>query len=230
MEFGAYSITENQTMKKAGILGTGMVGNSIGSKLISLGYEVKMGSRDNTNEKAAEWANANGENASHGTFADAATFGEIVFNCTKGEHALDVVKLAGVQNLEGKILVDISNPLDFSKGMPPTLIAELTNTNSLGEAIQQLLPDTHVVKTLNIVNCEVMVDATKCGGDATMFMAGNNAEAKKEVEKILQQFKWTDIIDLGGIQHARSTEMMLPIWLSTYMATQNGYIAFKIVR
>lgn len=217
-------------MKKIAVLGTGMVGNTIGSKLIQLGYEVKMGSRTATNEKAAEWVKTNGATASQGTFADAAKFGELIFNCTKGEIALEVMQQAGIENLSSKILIDISNPLDFSKGMPPTLIPALANTNSLGEEMQKLLPQTHVVKTLNIVNCEVMVDATKCGGDATMFVAGNNSDAKKEVEKILHQFGWNDIIDLGDIKHSRSTEMMLPIWLSIYMATKNGYIGFKIVR
>ena len=217
-------------MKKIGIFGTGMVGNTIGTKLISLGYQVKMGSRTSDNPKAMDWVQNNGERASHANFSKAAAFGDIIFNCTKGEHALEVINLAGQENLDGKILIDISNPLDFSKGMPPTLIPELCNTNSLGEAIQQKLPNTFVVKTLNIVNCEVMVNATKCGGEATMFMAGNDMEAKSEVENILKEFGWKDIIDLGGIIHARSTEMMLPIWLSTYMATQNGYIGFKIVR
>ncbi len=217
-------------MKKIGVFGTGMVGNTIGTKLIELGYEVKMGSRTHHNEKAASWVTANGSTASKGTFEEAAVFGEIIFNCTKGEHTLEVMRLAGPKNLAGKILIDISNPLDFSRGMPPFLIPELANTNSLGEEIQKLLPETHVVKSLNIVNCEVMVNASKCGGDATMFMAGNDADAKKVVDSILQQFGWNDVIDLGGITHARSTEMMLPIWLSTYLATKNGYIGFKIVR
>lgn len=217
-------------MKKIAVLGTGMVGNAIASKLIQLGYEVKMGSRTANNEKALAWVSANGKTAAAGTFADAAKFGEIIFNCTKGDIAIEVMQQAGIENLSGKILIDVSNPLDFSNGMPPTLIPALSNTNSLGEEIQKLLPDTKVVKTLNIVNCELMVDATKCGGDATMFVSGNNSEAKKEAEKILQQFGWNDIIDLGEIKHSRSTEMMLPIWLSTYMATKNSYIGFRIVR
>lgn len=189
-----------------------------------------MGSRSQNNEKAANWVSANGSHASQGTFDKAAAFGEIIFNCIKGEHTLEIMRLAGADNLAGKVLIDISNPVDFSRGMPPFLIPELANTNSLGEEIQKLLPETHVVKSLNIVNCEVMVNSSKCGGDATMFMAGNDADAKKEVENILYQFGWNDVIDLGGITHARSTEMMLPIWLSTYLATKNGYIGFKIVR
>lgn len=217
-------------MKKIAVLGTGMVGNVIGSKLIQLGYSVMMGSRTANNEKALAWAAANGANASAGTFADAAKFGELVFNCTKGEAALDILKSAGVENFNGKTIIDISNPLDFSKGMPPSLIPAWTNTNSLGEEIQKLLPQANVVKTLNIVNCEVMVDAKRSGGDPTMFMSGNNAAAKDEVKSILQQFGWSDIIDLGDISTARGTEMMLPVWVRTWMATGNGHFAFKIVR
>lgn len=217
-------------MKKIGILGTGMVGNTIGTRLIQLGSQVMMGSRTKDNAKAKEWVAVNGEKASQGTFSDAANFADIIFNCTKGEHSIEVIKSAGIENLSGKILADISNPLDFSNGMPPTLIPSLCNTNSLGEAIQKLLPKAKVVKTLNIVNCEVMVDASKCGGEATMFVAGNDNDAKAEVKKILNLFCWKDIIDLGAIIHSRSTEMMLPIWLSTYRATKNGYIGFKIIR
>ncbi len=217
-------------MKKIGVFGTGMVGKTIGSKLIQLGYEVKMGSRSSTNDSASEWVAGNGKNASTGTFAEAASFGEIIFNCTKGEIALEVFKLAGKENLKGKTVIDISNPLDFSKGMPPFLIPEFSNTNSLGEEIQKLVPEAHIVKTLNIVNCEVMVDAGKSGGDPTMFMSGNDAGAKTETRKILNQFGWSDIIDLGDISTARGTEMLLPIWLRTWMATGNGYFAFKIIR
>lgn len=217
-------------MKKIAVLGTGMVGNTIGTKLISLGYEVMMGSRSATNEKALAWAEANGEKASAGTFEEAAKFGDPIFNCTKGEIALEVFKMAGPRNFAGKTVIDIANPLDFSKGMPPSLIPALSNTNSLGEEIQKLLPEANIVKSLNIVNCEVMVDAKKSGGEPTMFVSGNNAAAKQEVNDILQQFGWTDIIDLGDISTARGTEMLLPIWLRTWQATGNGHFAFKIVR
>jgi predicted dinucleotide-binding enzyme len=217
-------------MKKIGILGTGVVGNTIGSKMIALGYEVKMGSRTANNDKAAEWVNSQGNKASAGTFEDAAKFGDIIFNCTKGEVTLEVFKQAGPSNFKGKTVIDISNPLDFSQGFPPFLTPQYANTNSLGEEIQKLIPDANVVKSLNIVNCEVMVNAQKSGGDPTMFMSGNNEGAKNEVSSILNQFGWNDIIDLGDITNARATEMMLPIWVRTYAATKNGYIAFKIVR
>lgn len=217
-------------MKKIGVFGTGMVGNAIATKLVKLRYKVMMGSRTPDNEKALAWAKQNGDNASTGTFASAAAFGDIVFNCTQGDVSLEVMKQAGNENLRNKTLVDVSNPLLFEPGKRPVLIPELCNTNSLGESIQQYLPDTHVVKTLNIVNCEVMVDAAKSGGDATMLLAGNNAAAKANVTEILQQFGWNDIIDMGDITHARSSEMMLPVWLSVYGATKKGYVAFKMVR
>ncbi len=217
-------------MKKIAVLGTGVVGNTIGSKLIKLGYAVMMGSRMAGNEKAKTWVAANGSNASEGSFTEAAKFGEIIFNCTKGEITLDALKLAGIENFKGKTVIDLSNPLDFSKGMPPSLYPQWCNTNSLGEEVQKLLADAHVVKTLNIVNCEVMVDAKRSGGDPTMFVSGNNAAAKDEVKNILKQFNWNDIIDLGDITTARGTEMLLPIWVRTWVATGNGHFAFKIVR
>ncbi len=217
-------------MKKIGIFGTGMVGNTIGSKLIQLGYQVKMGSRSANNEKAAAWAAQNGPNASTGTFSDAADFGEIIFNCTKGDASPEVFRLAGADRLNGKPVIDISNPLDFSKGMPPSLMPDYSNTYSMGEELQKLAPGAHIVKTLNIVNCEVMVDAKRSGGDPTMFVSGNDAGAKQEVTDILRQFGWNDVIDLGDITTARGTEMLLPIWLRTWMATGNGHFAFKIVR
>jgi predicted dinucleotide-binding enzyme len=217
-------------MTKMGVFGTGIVGNTIGTKLIQLGYKVMMGSRTATNTKAVAWAQANGKNASAGTFKDAVELGDIVFNCTKGDIALEVFKQAGVDNFNDKIIVDVSNPLDFSQGMPPVLIPQCANTNSLGEEIQKLLPGAYVVKTLNIVNCEVMVNAQKSGGEPTMFVSGNNQEAKEKVKGLLNQFGWTDIIDLGDITTARGIEMLLPIWLRIYMATGNGYFGFKIIR
>ena len=212
------------------VFGTGVVGNSIATKLVQLDYKVMMGSRTSANEKAVAWVKSNGKDASTGTFKDAAIFGDIIFNCTKGDAALEIFKQAGIENFKNKIIIDVSNPLDFSKGMPPSLIPHYTNTNSLGEEIQKLLPGANVVKTLNIVNCEIMVDPKKSGGDPTMFISGNNAQAKEKVKSLLNQFGWTDIIDLGDITTARGAEMLLPIWLRTFMATGNAYFAFKIIR
>jgi 8-hydroxy-5-deazaflavin:NADPH oxidoreductase len=211
---------------KIGMLGTGMVGESLGIKLVQLGHQVKMGSRTAGNETAAKWVKASGTNASQGTFADAAEFGEIVFICLKGEVVLDVVRsVAGA--LSGKIVVDVSNPLDFSHGMPPSL--SICNTNSLGEEVQKALPAAQVVKTLNIVNCEVMVDPAK-GGDPTMLICGNDAGAKSGVAALLKSIGWSDFIDLGDITKARGTEMLLPLWLNLMGVFSHVHFGFRIVR
>jgi predicted dinucleotide-binding enzyme len=192
------------------ILGTGSVGRTIGSKLVSIGHEVRMGSR--SPDKAAAWSNEAGHGASHGTFADAAAFGEVVFLCTAGTCSLEALELAGHQNLAGKILVDVSNPLDFSKGRPPTLT--ISNADSLGEAIQRQLPDARVVKTLNTMNCRVMVDPARVPGEHDVFVAGNDPDARAQVARWLNEwFGWKAPIDLGDITASRGLEMWLPLWL-----------------
>jgi predicted dinucleotide-binding enzyme len=214
---------------KIAVLGTGTVGNVIGTKLVQLGHEVKMGSRTADNEKAAAWVKSNGSKASQGTFKDAAAYGEIIFNCTSGGGSLEALKLAGAENLEGKVLVDIANPLDFSKGMPPTL--SISNTDSLGEAIQRAFPSTKVVKTLNTMNCNLMVDPSLVAGDHDVFISGNDEAAKKTVSDILKSwFGWKNVIDLGDITTSRGTEQLLPIWVRLYGALQTPNFNFKIVR
>lgn len=214
---------------KIGVLGTGMVGNAIGTKLVQLGHEVKMGARSATNEKAAAWVQANGAGASRGTFADAAAFGEIVFNCTSGAATLEVLRQAGADNLKGKVLIDIANPLDFSHGMPPSLT--VCNTDSLGEQIQRAFPEVRVVKSLNTVNCNLMVNAALLLGEHIMFVSGNDAHAKAQVTSILKDwFGWQAVIDLGDITTARATEMMLPIWIGLMMKLGTPLFNFAIVR
>ena len=217
-------------MKKIGILGTGVVGTTIGTKLIWLDYEVMIGSRTASNEKSLSWVDKNGSSASAGTFEEAADFGEIIFNCTRGDAALEIFKQAGLNKFDNKTVIDISNPLDFSKGMPPTLIPEYVNTNSLAEEIQKLLPEANVVKTLNIVNCDVMVDPGLSNGEPTMFICGNNNDAKEEAKIFLYQFGWQDILDLGDIKNARAMEMILPLWVRTYGVTGNAHFAFRVMR
>lgn len=216
---------------KIGIIGTGMVGKTIGTKLVELGHEVKMGSRTANNEKAAEWVKGAGAKASQGTFADAAAFSEIVFNCTKGEVSIEALKAAGANNLKGKILVDVANALDFSKGMPPFLTPELTNTNSLGEEIQRTFPDTKVVKALNTMNCVLMVNPKLVPGSHDLFICGNDTDAKAKVSEILiKGFGWPELLDMGDITAARATEMLLPIWVRLMMKFQSPNFNFKIVR
>jgi 8-hydroxy-5-deazaflavin:NADPH oxidoreductase len=196
-----------------GIIGTGMVGKTLASKLISMGHEVKMGSRSATNEKAAAWVKQAGKGASQGTFADAAAFGDVILVCTKGDVTLDAVRLTGVDNLKGKVVIDVSNPLDFSKGMPPSMIPELTNTNSLGEEVQKLIPASYVVKALNTINCAVMVNPSMLQSDSEIFVSGNDAKAKNQVIDILRSFGWKNPIDLGDITTARGTEMYIALWM-----------------
>lgn len=214
---------------KITVLGTGVVGNTIGTKLIQLGHEVKMGSRTATNEKAGAWAKTNGAKASHGTFADAAAFGELIFNCLNGMATLEALKLAGEKNLKGKILIDLSNPLDFSKGFPPTL--SVCNNDSLGEQIQKTFPDAKVVKTLNSMNCVLMVNPSLVPGDHSVFVGGNDEMAKATTKKILNSFGWKDqnIIDMGDITTARGTEQLLPIWVRLYGKFKHASFNFNIV-
>jgi 8-hydroxy-5-deazaflavin:NADPH oxidoreductase len=215
-----------------GILGTGMVGQTLGTALIAKGHEVMMGSRDKNNPKAAEWTSKNGNNASAGTFADAADFAGILFNCTKGEYALQALELAGKENLKHKLLIDVSNPLDFSKGMPPTLF--MVNDTSLGETIQAAYPDTQVVKALNTLSCFVMVDPDKVNnGDHNLFICGNDDSAKQKVSQLLHDsFNWKlqNIIDLGDITNSRGTEQLLPLWIRLWGVLKTSDFNFKIAR
>ena len=214
---------------KIGILGTGIVGKTIGTKLVQLGHDVKMGSRTANNEKASEWVKASGASASQGTFAEAAAFGELLFNCTSGMVSLEALKIAGASNMNGKILIDISNPLDFSKGMPPTL--SVCNSDSLGEQIQRAYPRVKVVKTLNTLNCNIMVNPSLVPGSHDIFVSGNDAGAKAKVIDILKSwFGWKTVIDIGDITTARGTEMLLPIWIRLMGAFQTPNFNFKIVR
>jgi predicted dinucleotide-binding enzyme len=214
---------------KFGVLGSGMVGSTIAAKLVSLGHEVKMGSRDAANEKARAWVASAGRGASQGTFADAAAFGEIVFNCTAGQGSLDALKSAGASSLRGKILVDVANPLDFSKGMPPTLF--VSNGDSLGETIQRTFPEAKVVKALNTVNANVMVEPGRVRGDHDIFVCGNDAGAKAQVVRLLKdEFGWKNVNDLGDITAARGTESYLHLWLRLYGALQTAEFNVHVLR
>lgn len=230
-------------MKKIAIIGTGTVGQTFASRLITLGYDVMMGTR-NVSEKLKstakdsygnppfkEWHAVN-KSVKIGSFSETAAFGEIILNVTEGGSSIKALNLAEAKNLNGKILIDISNPLDFSKGMPPCLIPELSNTNSLGEEIQKTFPGAKVIKTLNTMWCGLMVNPKMiAGGDHTNYICGNDADAKSKVKSLLNEFGWENknIIDLGDITSARGTEAVLPVWLRIWGATQNGAFNFKIV-
>jgi predicted dinucleotide-binding enzyme len=199
---------------KIGILGSGMVGKTLGTKLVSMGNQVMMGSRTAASDAGQQWLRAVGGKGQCGTFADAAAFGDLIFNCTNGANSIAALRQAGAAHLLDKILIEVSNPLDFSKGMPPTLT--ICNTDSLGEQVQREFPDTKVVKALNTVNCAVMVQPSLAPGDHQLFICGNDAAAKAAVvARLGEWFGWKkeNIIDLGDITGARATEMYLPLWL-----------------
>lgn len=221
-----------------GILGSGIVAQTLGAKLVERGENVVLGTRspDNLGAKRGmgasldEWVRKTGGKARIATFADAAAHGEIVINATSGGASLEALKLAGERNLDGKILIDVANPLDFSRGMPPSLT--VCNTDSLGEQIQRAFPNAKVVKTLNTTNTMVMVNpAQVAGGDHDLFVSGNDAAAKARVIELLKHwFGWRTIIDLGDITTARGAEMVLPIWVRLMGTLGTPFFNFKIVR
>lgn len=212
---------------KIGILGTGDVGRALGNGFIAKGHEVRMGSREAGNEKAASWAKAAGPKASTGTFADAARFGEVVVLATLWEGTENALKLAGAENLAGKVVIDTTNPLDFSQGMPPRLA--VGHTNSGGEEVQRWAAKARVVKAFNIVGNAHMVDPQFPGGPPDMFIAGNDADAKKTVTDILKSFGWPSI-DIGGIEGARLLEPMCVLWVGYGARTGTWNHAFRLLR
>ncbi len=214
---------------RVGVLGTGMVGKAIGSRLVGLGHEVTMGSRTADNPDATQWAEAAGASAAHGTFVDAAAAGELLFNCTAGGVSLDALRATGEENLAGKVLVDVSNALDFSQGRPPTL--GVCNTDSVGEQIQRAFPEARVVKALNTVNAAVMVDPASVPGEHDVFVCGNDAAAKAEVRDLLGSFGWPGehVLDLGDITSARGTEMYLPLWLRLIGVAGTPHFNIRVV-
>jgi 8-hydroxy-5-deazaflavin:NADPH oxidoreductase len=220
---------------KIAIIGSGIVGQTIGAKLVGLGHEVILGTRDASklDEKKGwagslnDWLSAVGTGATVQTFAEAAARSEIIINASNGIASLEALQMAGIENLAGKILIDVANELDLSQGMPPKSLA--TDTTSLGEKIQAAFPTVKVVKTLNTMNCAIMVNPKQINdGNHTVFVGGNDDGAKTTVTEILQSFGWTDIIDLGDIASARSTEMLLPIWLRLFGKLGNVPYNFKI--
>lgn len=211
-----------EMVMKIGVLGTGAVGQTLGGKLVQLGHDVMMGARSADNEKAVAFATQSGGNA--GSFTDAARHGELIIHCARGNSAIDVLRQAGAENLAGKVLIDVSMPLDFSKGFPPSLF--VSNTDSLGEMIQREFPDARVVKTLHTVNAAIMIDPGKIHGAHTMFVSGNDLPAKGKAMDLLRSFGWQSIIDLGDITTARGTEMLLPLWVRLY--TTLGTAEFNI--
>jgi predicted dinucleotide-binding enzyme len=226
---------------KIAVVGTGMVGRALSSRLAGLGHDVAIGTRDVDttlsvaepdrmgNVPFAQWQ-ADHPDVRLLSFADAGAHGEVVVNATAGGVSLAALEAVGAENLTAKVLIDLANALDFSQGRPPTL--SVANTDSLGEQIQRAFPDSRVVKTLNTMNASVMVNPSRVPGDHDVFMAGEDADAKATVKGLLREFGWKDdnIVDLGGIRAARGTEMYLPLWLSLWGVIGKPDYNIKVVR
>ena len=226
---------------KIAVLGTGMVGRAVAARLSELGHDVVIGTRDVAATRArteqdgmgnppfAQWQESR-PTIRLVPFAEAGAHGELVVNATSGDGSLPALRAAGSDNLAGKVVLDIANPLDFSQGFPPVL--SVANTDSLGEQIQRAFPDAHVVKSLNTMNAQVMVDPSRVPGDHTVFVAGEDTSAKDVVRGLLAELGWKqdNIVDLGGIRAARGTEMYLPLWLSLWGTLGTGDFNISVVR
>lgn len=212
-----------------GVLGTGDVAQTIADKLLELGHEVMMGARSATNEKAILWAKKHGEKASCGTFADAAQFGEQVWNCVQGIHSLEALSAAGIESLKDKILIDQTNPYFYVDGHI-SLAEKYMGKTSLGEEIQKFLPDTKVVKTLNYIGSVMMTKPEILSEPVTVFYCGNDAASKEIVKEILHDFGWTDTFDLGDISMSRYTEMLGAFWVPVFRQLHTMEWGLRLVR
>jgi len=224
---------------KIAVLGTGMAGRTLAARLFALGHEVTIGTRDPAetmgrtesdrmgNPPFSVWA-ATHPQVRLATFSEAAAYSELVINATNGSETLQALELAGADNLAGKVLIDISNPLDVSRGFPPTLFVK--DTDSLGEQVQRAFPEARVVKTLNTLTAHLMVNPTTLESESSVFVSGNDADAKATVTRLLESFGHTDVIDLGDITTARGTEMLIPVWLRLMAALGTPMFNYKIVR
>lgn len=212
---------------KVGILGTGDVGKALGRGFAKLGHEVKMGAREANNAKAAAWAQEIGAQGSAGTFADAASLGDLIVLATLGVANESALRSAKPENMRGKVVIDATNPLDFAPGKPPALA--ISGNDSGGEQVQRLLPDAHVVKAFNTVGNAFMFRPDFAGGPPDMFIAGNSDDAKRTVGGIVKDFGW-GVVDVGGIESSRYLEAMCLVWVLSAMRTGNWSQAFKLLK
>ena len=225
---------------RIGILGTGIVGRTLATGFAAQGHDVAIGTRNVDalmartdpdrmgNPPFAVW-HADHMNIGVTTFAEAAAHGELLVNATHGDASIEAFTTAGAENIDGKVLIDPANPLDFSQGFPPSLF--VINTDSLAERIQRAFPQVKVVKTLNTMATALMVDpAALGGGDHTVFICGDDDASKAEVSELLRAFGWTDILDLGDLTNARATEAYLLLWTRMMPVAGTELFNIKVVR
>lgn len=210
---------------KIGIIGSGEVGQRLGDGFIELGHTVKIGTRDP--QKVAAWVEKHGDKASAGSFSEAAAFGkDMVAIATLWTGTQSAIEMAGPANFAGKVVMDVTNPLDFSSTPPKLAIG---HTDSAGETVQRLLPDARVVKAFNTVGNPLMLHPDFAGGRPTMFVCGNDDSAKDLVRDIAFSLGW-ETLDVGGIEGSRLLEPLAMLWVVHYFRTKNGNHAFKLLR
>lgn len=213
---------------KVGILGSGDVAKALGTGFVTLGDSVRLGSRSADNPSATDWAKGTNGKGSTGTFEDAAKFGELLVLATLGVATGNAIRLAGPSHFDGKVVIDATNPLNMSADGPPSLAIGLTT--SAGEENQKALPRAHVVKAFNIVNNSSFFRPKFPHGAPDMFICGNNPAAKKTVEKVLHDFGWASVIDIGGIEGARELESLCILWVKSALTLGSFNIAFELLR
>ena len=213
---------------KIGVIGTGIVGQTLGRGFATHGHQVMIGSRDASNAKMQQWVRDTGHGVAGGAFADAARFGEVIVLATSWEGTENAVRLAGAANAKGKVVIDATNPLDFSQGPPPRLA--VNGDDSAGERVQRWLPEARVVKAFNTVGNVSMVDPHFAGGAPDMFICGNDADAKRTVDALCRDLGWPGTIDIGALDGARYLEAMAIVWIRYGFITQNWEHAFKLLR
>ena len=213
---------------KYAVLGTGMVGHTLATKLIALGHQVRMGARNVDNEKAVAWASQKGELAGSGSFAEVAAWADRAIFAIDGAWIVAVAELVGNEAVANKTVIDVTNPLHMSGDGVPTLVPELSNTTSAAEALQAALPDARVVKTLNTMNHQVMVNPGRVPGAHDVFVCGDDDVAKADAMEMLSEFGWSDPIDLGTLAAARGTEGLMPFWLRMWGAVGHADFNYHI--
>jgi 8-hydroxy-5-deazaflavin:NADPH oxidoreductase len=222
---------------KIGIIGSGVVAQTLGAKLLELGHDLVLGTRDPSKlddkkhfaASLGEWLQQTGNKGKVVSFRDAATHGDLLINATSGAVSVEALRIAGADKVGAKTLIDTANILDFSKGMPARALA--SQDNCLAEAIQLAFPNLRVVKCFNTISAPLMTNPKAlAGGDHTIFVAGNDKGAKGEVTELLRSFGWTDVLDLGDVSAARGPEMYMAMWLRLYGATGTGMVNVKVVR
>ncbi|MFD5799608.1 NADPH-dependent F420 reductase [Streptomyces diastatochromogenes] len=211
------------------VLGTGEVGRTLAGRLVELGYDVTLGSRTKDNPVAVDWATAAGGRAHAGSFSDAAAAADVVVNAVGGRVALDALRAAGAEHLDGKVVVDVCNPVAFDDGQ---LRLDPVESDSVAEQIQRAFPRARVVKTLNTVNCQVMVAPGRVPGEHNLFVSGDDAGAKRQVTELLGEFGWPAerVLDLGGVRSARAVEMLLPLWFTLFQKFGHADFNFEVRR